>query len=70
MSFNEALVPIWVIILLLLLLSSSLFPPAFLCALLLFCCPIILIALELFADAIGLAGTAICFGCVYVYFAY
>lgn len=70
MSFNGAIVPIWVFILLLLLLVSSLFPSAFLCALLLFCCPIIFIALELLADIIGLTGTAICFGCVYVYFAY
>ena len=70
MSFNGAFVPIWVFTLLLLLLSSSMFPAAFLCALLLFSCPIILIALELLADAVGLVGTAVCFGCMYVYFAY
>jgi hypothetical protein len=70
MSFNGAVVPIWVFILLLLLLSSSMFPSAFLCALLLFSCHIIFIALEIFAEVVGLAGTAICFGCMYVYFAY
>jgi len=70
MSFNGAVVPIWVFILLLLLLMSSMFPSAFLCALLLFCCPIIVIALELFADVVGLAGTAIGFGWMYIFFAY
>ena len=70
MGSNGALMFVWVAILLLLLLSSSMFPSAFLCVLLLFYCPIILIALELFADAVGLAGTAICFGCMYVYFVY
>ena len=70
MSINTELVPIWVAILLILLLLSSCLPAAFLCALLLFYGPILFIALELIADVIGLSGTAICFGCMYVYFAY
>ena len=69
MTNNGALVFIWVVILLLLLLLSSLFPSAFLCALLLFYCPIMFLFLELISDAVGVTGTAICFGCMYLYFA-
>jgi len=70
MGSNGALMFVWVAILLLLLLMSSLLPSAFLCALLLLCGPILLMAFEALADVVGLAGTAVCFGCLYVYFAY
>ena len=70
MGSNGALMFVWVAILLFLLLSSSMFPSAFLCALLLLCGPLLLMAFEVLADVVGLAGTAVCFGCLYVYFAY